>query len=333
VTRRLPGRDELRASARGAVSARRWREIAQEWAWAAGSPPVAPPELSWPLDPSRLSRCVLRWPRRYAWGPARIWADPLLEGLRRHVRVEHADIAQPYDGIVRFDWVSDRVAHPVALDYWDYPEVNDACAAGTGLYFKMQYREEGYERERVLPGGFVPARPRGRPGFYRLLGKLREERGRGSYECDVYGRFSLAYATETRREVHEALSACDGLTYVGSLEVVGYGRFLREAAHARVCLDLPGNGDLCHRLVEYLGIGACVVSLRHGTRLHVPLSDGAEIAYAGDVAELVELCRRYAGDDGAREAMATRARAYFDRYLHRDQLAAYYLHELTTRLA
>lgn len=241
-------------------------------------------------------------------------------------------MAQPYDGIVRFDWVSGGAVHRVALDYWDYPDVNDACAAETGLYFKMQYREEGYGRERVVPGGFVPARPRGRPGFYRLLGKLREERRQASFRCDVYGRFSLAYATETRREVHEALSACDGLAYVGSLEVVGYGRFLREAAHAKVCLDLPGNGDLCHRLVEYLGIGACVVSLRHGTRLHVPLTDGVEVAYAADVPELVELCRRYARDERAREAMAERARSYFDRYLHRDQLAAYYLHELAGRL-
>jgi hypothetical protein len=253
--------------------------------------------------------------------------------MARHVRVARLDLPQPHDGVVSFEWESDGRRYPVALDYWDYPEVNERCAAEAALIFKMQHRRGGYGLENVVPGGFVPALPRGRPGLYRMLPRVRRERERRAFRCDVYGRFSVRYATETRRRAFRLLSAQSRLSYEGSLRVTGYGRYLLEAARSRVCLDLPGNGDLCHRLVEYLAIGVCVVGIRHRTELHVPLEEGRQIVYvADDLSDLVEVCERLAHDSKVREEMAREARGFFDRYLHRDQLAAYYLNQLMERL-
>lgn len=69
-----------------------------------------------------------------------------------------------------------------------------------------------------------------------------------------------------------------------------------------------------------------MVSVRPRNLLHVPLVDGEHVAFARpDLSDLVELCRYYLEHDEEREAMGRRAREYFDRYLHREQLASYYL--------
>ena len=305
---------------------------AREWSWAltGRSAAVLPP--SWELDFRVLERCTLRWPARYAWPPARIWADPILAGMRSRVRVEHVEIPQPYRGIVSFEWRAGGTTAPVALDYWDHPVVDQRCAERSAVYFKMQHLAEGYGLPNVLPGGFVPARPRGRPELEALLRRTRRERATGRFAFDVYGRFSPTYAVKTRETAVRLLREASDIRYGGGLELVTRDRSLLETARARVCLDLPGNGDFCHRLVEYLAVGACVVAPRHRTVLHVPLEDGVHVAYAQrDLSDLAELCRRYAGDSEERERLAENARDFFDRYLHRDQLGAYYLHELSRR--
>jgi hypothetical protein len=320
--------------ARRALSPAKVRAAAEEWAWARGRrrPGTAP--LSWELDAAALAHCAVGWPRAYEWAPARIWADPIRTGMQRHVRVEQADIPQPYRGVVIFEWRTDRGSYPVAIDYWDRPVLNEGCSAEVALYFKMQHLAEGYGLSTVIPGGFVPASPRWRPGLYGLLPRARAIREEQSFTSDVYGRFSPAYAADVRGRAVELLEETHaGLRFEGGLKLESHGRFLMEAARARVCLDLPGNGDLCHRLVEYLAVGSCVVALQHVTVLHVPLVDGVHVAYARrDLSDLVEVCLRYAHDADAREGLARGARDFFDRYLHRDQLGAYYLHELTHRL-
>ena len=76
-----------------------------------------------------------------------------------------------------------------------------------------------------------------------------------------------------------------------------------------------------------MAVGACVIAARHRTALHVPLVDGQHIVYVkDDLSDLVDLCRFYLENDDAREALCHNSRSYFDKYLHRDQLAAYYLH-------
>ena len=321
-------------AARRALSPAKLRAAAEEWTWAAGRRRPAAVPLSWELDAAALARCAVRWPRRYEWGPARIWADPIRTGMQRHVRVEQADIPQPYRGVVIFEWRTDRGSYPVAIDYWDRPVLNESCSAEVALYFKMQHLAEGYGLPTVIPGGFVPASPRWRPGLYGLLPRARAIRDQQEFTSDVYGRFSPSYAADVRGCAVELLEdSHTGLSFEGGLKLESHGRFLMEAARARVCLDVPGNGDLCHRLVEYLAIGACVVAVQHVTVLHVPLVDGVHVAYARrDLGDLVEVCGRYAHDVGAREELARGAREFFDRYLHRDQLGSYYLHELAHRL-
>jgi hypothetical protein len=51
-----------------------------------------------------------------------------------------------------------------------------------------------------------------------------------------------------------------------------------------------------------------------------------------DLSDLIDLCRLYLEKDDAREALRLNSRSFFDRYLHRDQLAAYYLRCCLDRL-
>src|SRR5438093_1022105 len=123
------------------------------------------------------------------------------------------------------------------------------------------------------------------------------------------------------------------LRYVGGGGVVRYSRFLREVADAKICINLPGNGDLCFRLIDYLAVGACVIGPRLRTQLHVPLVDREHIVYtADDLSDLVPLCRRYLQDDAERERMRLATQALFDQFLCRHQLAAYYLYQCQGRL-
>jgi glycosyltransferase involved in cell wall biosynthesis len=189
----------------------------------------------------------------------------------------------------------------------------------------MQYALGGYGRPHLVPGGYVPADP----ALYTYLGRLRALRDRRDYAHDVYGRFSLDYAPAVRQRAHELLSRQPHFQYEGSLQRVRYSRFLREVARSRICIDLPGNGDFCFRLIDYLAVGACIIGPRHGTALPVPLIEGEHIIYAkDDLSDLVDLCRQYLADDERREAISRNARRLFDDHLHRRSLAAYYLHTI-----
>jgi Glycosyl transferases group 1 len=103
-----------------------------------------------------------------------------------------------------------------------------------------------------------------------------------------------------------------------------YTQYLREIAGSRVCTDLPGEGPFTYRLVEYLAVGSCIVAYPHKARLHVPLRDREHIAYTKeDLSDLVELCDYFLRNPLERHRLAANAQSFFDRYLHRDQLAAY----------
>jgi len=316
-------RAKLNAGMRLALTPRRWPDVAREALWMARSRPVGPGAPTWPVDAAALRGVKLRWPVAYEWAPARIWTEGLLGAIGRHVRVERSDIPQPYQGIVRFEFAGALVA----LDYGDSPDLDAACLDDVALYFKMQHRRGGYDDERVIAGGFVPSRQE----LYPLLGYLRGVRDRRSFAYDVYGRFNIdaPSVAELRRRAVLTLRDQDRVGFYGGVGTVGFGRSLRDSARSRVCLDLPGNSDMCFRLIEHLALGACIVGPRPGTELHVPLVDGEHVAWvADDLSDLVDVCERYVRDDAAREAMAAAARSYFDRYLHRDQLAGYCLDHL-----
>jgi hypothetical protein len=284
--------------------------------------------LTWPLASGDLERLQIRWPSVYQWGDAARWVDSLLLGLRQLVAVDNADVPQPYSGIVLLEVVVGGTRHDIAIDYSDYSAVNEECARRCSLYFKMQYLSDGYGQESIVPGGFPPSDV----SLYRQLTRLRRRRAAGRFEHEVFGRFSPAFAAETRRKAVTLLEEQREFSYEGGLATIRYSRYLRDVAASRVCVDLPGKGDFCFRLVDYLAIGSCVVGPRPRTVLHSPLVDGRDLAYCrDDLSDLVSLCRRYVDQDDDRERLARGAREYFDRNLQPRQWAAYYLHTLLER--
>ena len=305
------------------------RERAVEGALRTLTPGPASVNPAWRVEPSELEGITVVWPDEYQWPTARLWVETLFYGLRRRVRVELRPLPQTYRGTVIFQFVRGGRVHDVALDYSDYPEVNEESAGRCAVYFKMQHLREGYGRENVLPGGYVSD---GRK-LYLHLARLRRLRDRREFAFDVYGRFSTEFAGETRRRAVELLRGQHEFAFEGGLKKVSYLDFLREVARARVCVDLPGEGDFCFRLVNYLAVGACVVGPRHRTTLNAPLVDGLHVAHVrDDLSDLVEVCRRYVEDGEAREEMSRAARRFFDENLHPDSLTSYYLRSCLDRL-
>lgn len=281
------------------------------------------------MAPDLGRRLSVRWPTAYEWAPAGKWVNGLREAISAHVPVADVEIEQPYEGAVVIEVELDGDRHAVAIDYFDSDRLLDEVLASCALIFKMQYRSSGYDNPRVVPGGYVPARPH----LARYLPALRHLSDRSEPVYDLYGRFGLGYATEYRRTAVEALQAQNRFGYEGSLKILPYAAYLREAARSRVCLDLPGNGDMCHRLVDYLAIGCCVVRPAPLTSLPVELADGVNIRYVQrDLSDLVDVCADLVADPARSTEIGLAARDYYDRYLRADQLAGYYLDRCETLL-
>jgi hypothetical protein len=251
---------------------------------AEGTATAAP---NWPLGEEVRTRLRIRWPINYEWAPAEKWVDPLRTSLAARVQVTPAEIEQPYEGAVVVEVELDGRSHRVAIDYFDGERVLDRLRDSCALVFKMQYQLGGYGDPGVVPGGYVP----GRSYLHRYLPALRRLRDGSPSQFEVYGRFGLSFAPEIRRRAVGLLQAQNRFAYEGSLKTLAYAVYLREAARSRVCIDLPGNGDMCHRLVEYLAIGCCVVRPMPQTTLPVPLIDGLNIRYVQpDLSDLVDTC-------------------------------------------
>ena len=117
-----------------------------------------------------------------------------------------------------------------------------------------------------------------------------------------------------------------GFRFFGGQHKVRYGSFLREVARAQICIDLPSYSPITFRLIDYLAIGTCIIGPPHASQLHVPLEDRVHLVYCKpDYSDLEELCTHYLEHAERRESLVRNSRRFFDTYLHRDQLAAYYL--------
>jgi glycosyltransferase involved in cell wall biosynthesis len=244
------------------------------------------------------------------------------------VRVEPLAIPQPYEGIVILGIGYENRTLLVAVDYYDYPFVNNDCLGRVALYFKMQHRRSGYGDPRIQPGGYVAA-SRSVYDYYCRLRKLRDR----TPKFDVYGRFGMGAAADVRRRAIQILEDETRFRFVGGASVAYYMQFLREAASARVCIDMPGNGPFCYRLVEYLAAGCCIVSPRHGAVMQAELIDGKHIAYCrADLADLADRCAYYVEDSGAREEMERNAASFFDAHLHPTRLAEHYLRAVSDHI-
>jgi hypothetical protein len=301
------------------------RVTPKDFAWRLSPPATAPGPPTWPAPETDVR---VRWPAVYEWSLAAKWVDDIARGLERTTTFERAEIPQRYEGVVHFEVELDGRRHEVAIDYFDKHRLLDEVAERFPLVLKMQYAREGYGLDHVVPGGYVPSRS----ALYRMLGPARRLRRRPR-RSEVYGRFSLNHAPEVRRRVVETLWAQQRFGYEGDLRLTGYADFLTDAATARVCVDLPGNGDMCHRLIEYLALGCCVVRPEPETRLHVDLEhDRHVVHFKPDASDVVDVCSALLEDEPRRERIAAGAREHFDRYLHRDQLAGYYLDRIVATL-
>jgi hypothetical protein len=238
-------------------------------------------------------------------------------------------LPQPYEGIVVLAARYRDATFQIAVDYYDYAEINEHCLQKVSLYFKMQYRRSGYRDPRVVPGGYVA----GKPSLYNHYCRLRELR-RLRPRFDVYGRFGMRFSSQVRSRALSILDSESRFQFSGGASRVLYMQSLREAARARVCIDMPGNGPFCYRLVEYLAIGCCVVALPHEAIMHAQLRDRENIIYCrADLADLADICAHYVQDADARHEIETNAARFFDDHLYPTPLASYYLRTLNDRIA
>lgn len=315
---------------RSAVGGYSWLDLWNEWRLRSLRPYATREPISFPPDASKLRHTRISWPAHSPWEGFRLFCPDLRVGLERFVPVAEAEIPQPYPGVVIFQVRVSERTFEVAIDFRDYAEViQQEALERVVVYFKMQFSREGYaglgrDSGKILPGGYVTSSP----ATYSYIRALRALADKSTKPWDVYGRFGLRYSRETRERAIRILRAQTQFKYYGGAGRVRYSRTLTEMSHSQVCIDLPGNGDFCMRLVDYFSIGACVVGPPHRTVFHVPLEDRKHLAYCkSDMSDLVELCNFYLENREARESLLRNTRLYFDRFLHRDQLAAYYLQQ------
>jgi hypothetical protein len=253
---------------------------------------------------------------------------PFLRGFGALARVERTPI--PQHGIGMTIGRARRGEHAIsfAIDFFDEPHVDPEVVAEVDLYFKLQYLREGYGSERVVPGGYIEPRREPHDQFCRL------RRWGASHEgARVYGRFGTNYGQDPRSRAVALLEGRPSLGYSGGMGIVPYVQSLEEAAAAAVCVDLPGRGPFCHRLVDYLAVGSCIVAHPHASRLREPLEDRRHLVYtAEDMSDLPDLCEWLLDEPAERERLGREAAAYFDRNLHYLPLTEAYLEEISRRL-
>jgi hypothetical protein len=300
----------------------RGRAVDALWRWRAGC--ARADSLTWPLRQDVLAEVTVVWPAAYQWEPFRKWGEQLRAALARFVPTVVADVEQSYEGVITCLLAYRKKRFRINVEVSDYLNLNETAYDHCDLHFKMQYRLEGYgARDRLVPGGYL----NNDPDIYAFLPRLRALRDAAPALYDVHGRFGLSF--EARRRAIEILGGSSRFGFVGGQSTVRYGTFLREVARSRVGIDLPGYGPLAFRLVDYMAIGSCVIGPPHAARLHVPLEDRVQIVYCKpDYADLEELCAYYLAHEAERQRLVEASRQFFDRYLHRDQLAAYYLCEM-----
>lgn len=240
------------------------------------------------------------------------------------MRVEPADIPQPVGNAVLFEASMNGARRRVVIDYADLPDLHE-CAGRADLYFKLQFSRDGYGSDRIVPGAYVSKKL----ALYKHARGLRYLSRRRPPAHDVVGRFGLRYAGDLRRRAIAMLESQDRFKYTGGAQPVWWGEYIDELSDARVCLDLPGHGELCYRLIECLALGACVIGPELEARLHVPLESGVHLIRIPRTLDgLVQWCERLIADDELRGTIARGAADYFDRYLALEQVGAYYVDAL-----
>ncbi|PSN20731.1 hypothetical protein C7271_00635 [filamentous cyanobacterium CCP5] len=277
--------------------------------------------LAFDIAPKQIR---IYWPYYYPWPLTRKWLFPLLSEFRRSFWVGFKSMPV-FENAIYFEVEVGGEIYPVAVDASDWLEINEQCASQVKVYFKMQYSSKGYSANNVVPGGFIP----NYSNIYLHIEKVRQLRGKQKFLYDAYGRFGGRFSKTIRERAVGILSSQAKFPYHGGIRRVSYKNSLFETARSKVCIDLPGVGPLCFRLIDYLAVGACVVAYPHHAQLPVPLTAGKEIIYCQeDMSDLVDLCEYYIHHDEEREKIALAARNYFDSHLARPKLSSYYINTI-----
>ena len=292
-------------------------------------PPVRASGRTWPLTPEDLRRVRITWPAAVDWLPSANIVETQKYALSKLGVLDVQHTKQDQEGVILLPCMVDERPHLIVLDYSDYPDfINSRALADCSLYLKMEHAARGYADPRILPAGYSVTGL----DYYRFYAQYRA-RYANRRQIDVVGRFGFQFQETIRRKAIQLLSDAPDINYVGAGGKVRYSRFLREVASARLCLHMPGNGPFTHRVAEFLGLGSCMISIRFTTSLHVPLEPGVHyVEVADDLSNLIERCRHYLANDEEREQIARNGSELFDRYVHCDQLAAYYLRTIIDRL-
>lgn len=282
-------------------------------------------EISWSFDENKAGRITIFWPKQYSWLPRAKWGEPIASALAYHVNVERKDIQQPYQGIVLAEVLINGKIKKITFDTYDYTLFNTEAHKSSEIYFKYQFSADGYGFDNVFPAGYIPYEP----NIYKWLMYLRHAKDKKHYCYDVYGRFGLDIATDVRSDVIKLLNSSKSLSFEGGGKKQRYSRFLKEISCSKICIDLPGNGPFCFRLVDYLAVGSCIVSYPHNALLPSPLVPWENIVYMKkDCSDLLSLCEYLINNPDMMEAMSKNSREYFDKYLHARQLGAYYVSKI-----
>jgi len=293
-----------------------------------GSPTHAG-SATWPLSKQDLARISITWPTVYQHPPAAFFYATLKDAFHRLrvLRLERTE--QVHKGIVLLACAVDGRRHVVALDGSDNKDfINHAALDPCSLYIKMMFREEGYDDPRIIRGGY-PVTGRVYYRYYMPYRRL----GNANPSIDVMARFGYEFQRDFRLRAVNLLSSAPEILCVGKTGKVRYSRFLREAASARLSLNLPGNGPFTHRVVEFLGLGTCMMSLRLTTSLHVPIIPGTHyVVIADDLSDLLMKTRYYLAHEDERTKIALAGAEHFDRYLHSEQLVQYLIRKILDHL-
>jgi hypothetical protein len=305
-----------------------WKHVGRRAVWriaARNTHPAVP--LTWPISEEMAATVRIRWPTRINPGRPSLanCVNRIKRGIAVHVPIAHADIPQPDGGVVLFHLLDPAGARRIVIDTDDLTILNES-AKEADLYFKMQYIQGGYGSPHIRPGGYVGLQP----ALYRYRWNWRELRSRSTPSVDVYGRFGAALEKQDVRAAALSLLQAQGrFGFEGGTRAVWWGEYMDEICDARVCLDLPGRGEFCYRLVEYLAVGACVVGPQLATEMPVPLESGVHLVRAPRSLDgLIDECERLVRDDSLRQRIGRAAEQYFDRYLALEQLGSYYVDAL-----
>jgi hypothetical protein len=307
-----------------------WAALGQQLGWELRwrASRRAPVELTWPVPDHIASRLTLLWPRRYSWSNAPRWVEPIRQGIAQHIAVRTAEIPQEPGNIVHVLLTDGDSSLKVGIDY-DDPSDLHGSASSLDLYFKLQYRRGGYDYSHVVPGGYVS----GKTAVYKHVDRWREWRENQQDQFEVLGRFGLYPEADIRRGILQRMNEQRRFSFEGGATRTTSWEHMQDLCRSKVCLDAPGRGDLCFRLVECLSIGACIVGPLLENELHVPLQEGIHFVRVNrDLSDLVETCEVLLESPGKRAKLTTAAMDYFDRYLRLEQIGGYYIDQCVRAL-